>query len=115
MTLRGVGSPGVAGAPMPAGASDSRRIALNRERLAAWLQRSGAVVALVVVVVLATLVFGGRFASVDNFLNILEASAFLGLVAVGMTFVIVGGGIRCRNGGARHSECPLVARPPYWR
>ena len=109
MTLRGDGSPGVTGVPMPAGAGDSRRIALNRERLAAWLQRSGAVVALVVVVVLATLVFGGRFASVDNFLNILEASAFLGLVAVGMTFVIVGGGIDLSVGSLLALSAVLAA------
>ena len=65
----------------------------RRERLAGTLQRGGAFVVLAIVTILASLVFGTRFASVDNFLNILEASSFLGLVAVGMTFVIIGGGI----------------------
>jgi ribose transport system permease protein len=71
----------------------AERAANRRERVAAALQRAGAFVVLVVVTVLASLIFGTRFASVDNFRNILEASSFLGLVAVGMTFVIVGGGI----------------------
>lgn len=95
--------------PIPGGTSDSERIAMNRERLAAWLQRSGAVVALVVVVLIASLVFGGRFASVDNLLNILEASAFLGLVAVGMTFVIVGGGIDLSVGSLLALSAVLAA------
>lgn len=71
----------------------SIRIANRRERLAATLQRGGAVLVLAVVVIVASIIFGSRFASVDNFLNILEASSFLGLIAVGMTFIIIGGGI----------------------
>jgi lipopolysaccharide export LptBFGC system permease protein LptF len=71
------------------GAADARveaeRAANRRERLAAILQRSGAFVVLVIVACLAAVVFGGRFASVDNFLNILEASSFLGLVAFSYT------------------------------
>jgi ribose/xylose/arabinose/galactoside ABC-type transport system permease subunit len=69
------------------------RDATRRERVARLVQRGGAAVVLGIVVVLASLVFGARFANVDNLLNILEASSFLGLVAVGMTFVIIGGGI----------------------
>ena len=67
------------GDPQPlAGAVDapgeSEQAARRRERVAGVLQRSGAFVVLVVVAMLASLVFGTRFASVDNFLNILEAS-----------------------------------------
>jgi ribose/xylose/arabinose/galactoside ABC-type transport system permease subunit len=72
---------------------EAERAADRRERLAGTLQRNGAFVVLLVVTILASIVFGTRFASLDNLLNILEASSFLGLVAVGMTFVIVGGGI----------------------
>ena len=74
-------------------ADEEAREATRRERVARLVQRGGAAVVLGIVVVLASLVFGVRFANVDNFLNILEASSFLGLVAVGMTFVIIGGGI----------------------
>src|SRR5688500_3916626 len=92
---------GVAGTPgglgPAAGAAEQGEAligrASRRERIAATLQTGGAVVVLVAVTILASLIFGTRFASVDNLLNILEASSFLGLVAVGMTFVIIGGGI----------------------
>ena len=59
--------------------------------------------------ILASLVFGTRFASVDNFLNILEASSFLGLVAVGMTFVIIGGGIDLSVGSLLALSAVLAA------
>jgi ribose/xylose/arabinose/galactoside ABC-type transport system permease subunit len=88
---------------------DAERAANRRERLARTLQRSGAFVVLVLVTVLASLIFGSRFASVDNFLNILEASSFLGLVAVGMTFVIVGGGIDLSVGSLLALSAVLAA------
>jgi ribose/xylose/arabinose/galactoside ABC-type transport system permease subunit len=86
----------------------ARRLS-RRERVAAILQRGGAVVVLVAVTVLASLIFGPRFASVDNFLNILEASSFLGLVAVGMTFVIIGGGIDLSVGSLLALSAVLAA------
>ena len=58
--------------PTPGTVDDATRIATRRERIAAMLQRSGAFLILGVVTVIASLVFGTRFASVDNFLNILE-------------------------------------------
>jgi ribose transport system permease protein len=88
---------------------DAGRAPARRERMAATLQRAGALVVLVVVVIMASLIFGGRFASIDNFLNILEASSFLGLVAVGMTFVIVGGGIDLSVGSLLALSAVLAA------
>ncbi|MFL5716337.1 MAG: ABC transporter permease [Chloroflexota bacterium] len=85
------------------------RAATRRERVAGTLQRGGAFVALVVVTLLASLIFGTRFASVDNFLNILEASSFLGLVSVGMTFVIIGGGIDLSVGSLLALSAVLAA------
>jgi ribose transport system permease protein len=78
--------------------SEALERSTRRERLAGSIQRSGALVVLVVVTIAGTLAFGQRFASVDNFLNILEASSFLALVAVGMTFVIISGGIDLSGG-----------------
>jgi ribose/xylose/arabinose/galactoside ABC-type transport system permease subunit len=83
--------------------------ATSRERMAATLQTGGAVVVLVAVTILASLIFGNRFASVDNLLNILEASSFLGLVAVGMTFVIIGGGIDLSVGSLLALSAVLAA------
>jgi ribose transport system permease protein len=85
------------------------RAASRRERLAGTVQRGGGLVVLVVVVLIASVVFGSRFASVDNLLNILEASSFLGLVAVGMTFVIVGGGIDLSVGSLLALSAVLTA------
>lgn len=81
----------------------------RRERFARWLQQAGAPVVLALVVAGASLVFGGRFASVDNLLNILEASSFLALVAVGMTFVIIGGGIDLSVGSMLALSAVLAA------
>ena len=93
----------------PAPVDDAARVATRRERVAALLQRSGAFLILAVVTVIASLVFGTRFASVDNFLNILEASSFLGLIAVGMTFVIIGGGIDLSVGSVLALSAVLAA------
>jgi ribose/xylose/arabinose/galactoside ABC-type transport system permease subunit len=107
-SARGPGDGGAA-AGMTIEPDDSARAPARRERVAAILQRAGALVVLIVVVILASLVFGGRFASVDNFLNILEASSFLGLVAVGMTFVIIGGGIDLSVGSLLALSAVLAA------
>ena len=100
------------GAPMRETLGDSdqvERAANRRERLAGTLQRGGAFIVLVAVTLIASLVFGARFASIDNFLNILEASSFLGLVSVGMTFVIIGGGIDLSVGSLLALSAVLAA------
>ena len=48
---------------------------------------------LLLIAVVGTVTAGDRFFSTDNFLTILRSSVVLGIVAVGMTFVITGGGI----------------------
>jgi ribose transport system permease protein len=65
----------------------------RRARAAAWVQSSAAVLVLVLVTILGALAFGPKFANVNNFLNIIEDSSFLALLAIGMTFVIMGEGI----------------------
>jgi ribose transport system permease protein len=61
--------------------------------VAAWVQSSAAVIVLLIVTVLGAIAFGPKFANVNNFLNIIEDSSFLALLAIGMTFVIMGEGI----------------------
>src|ERR687893_2640166 len=63
-----------------------------RERLFTILQRRGAVVVLVLVVAIAALAFD-NFLTAQNLQNIVLQGAFLGLIVVGMTFVIISGGI----------------------
>jgi ribose transport system permease protein len=53
----------------------------------------GLVLALLVLCAVGVGTAGDRFASTDNLLTILRLSAVIGVVSVGMTFVIIGGGI----------------------
>ncbi|MEU0335391.1 ABC transporter permease [Streptomyces sp. NPDC006193] len=72
-------------APDPVGGARS-------ERLSALVQQHGALAVLVAVSIVASAGFDS-FATVDNLSNMATSSAFLAVVALGMTFVIVTGGI----------------------
>ncbi|MBB5801907.1 ribose transport system permease protein [Saccharothrix ecbatanensis] len=56
-------------------------------------RNTGLVVALVLLCVVGVITAGDRFADVDNLLTILRLASVIGVVSVGMTFVITGGGI----------------------
>jgi ribose/xylose/arabinose/galactoside ABC-type transport system permease subunit len=62
------------------------------ERFAAFVQDQGGLTVLVLVFVAACL-FSNGFASQDNFRSILVGNAYTSLLALGMTFVIISGGI----------------------
>ncbi len=64
----------------------------GRERLARILQNFGATVVLAVLVIIGSVAFP-TFPTVGNFTNIATQSSFLLIIAVGMTFVILTGGI----------------------
>lgn len=53
----------------------------------------GLVIALVILCVVGMITAGDRFASTDNMVTILRFAAVIGVVSIGMTFVITGGGI----------------------
>jgi ribose transport system permease protein len=53
----------------------------------------GLVIALVILCIVGVVTAGDRFASTDNLMTILRLATVTGIVAVGMTFVITGGGI----------------------
>ena len=53
----------------------------------------GLVVALLVICLVGVATAGDRFASLDTALTILRLAAVVGVVSIGMTFVIIGGGI----------------------
>ena len=53
----------------------------------------GLVVALAVLCVVGAVTAPGQFLDVDNVLTILRLAAVIGVVSIGMTFVIIGGGI----------------------
>jgi ribose transport system permease protein len=56
-------------------------------------RNSGLVVALLLICVAGAITAGDRFVSVDNAMTIIRLAAAIGVVSVGMTFVITGGGI----------------------
>ena len=60
----------------------------TRNRQLADLARNGGMVAVLVIVVVGALVFVHGFSSSYNLETVLQQSAFLGFVAVGMTFVV---------------------------
>lgn len=64
----------------------------RRARVFAMLQRRGAIVVLLLVGLIASIRFDS-FLTVRNLENVALQASFLGLIAVGMTFVIISGGI----------------------
>ena len=80
--------------PAPLERSAPARGAGGRGRLGGGAGRSvGLVVVLLLVCVVGVVTAGERFASVDNLLTILRFAAVIGVLSIGMTFVITGGGI----------------------
>jgi galactofuranose transport system permease protein len=76
----------------------STRGRVARAKFASFVQRQGALVALVVVCLFASWRYGtfldnGSFLTGQNLLNIVAQNSMVGLIALGMTFVILTGGI----------------------
>lgn len=73
----------------PATAGSSRNATTN---LARRLQALGPLLGLILLCIAGTLL-NPDFATQDNILNVLTRTAFIGIIAIGMTFVIISGGI----------------------
>jgi ribose transport system permease protein len=56
-------------------------------------RNAGLVIALVILIIVGIVTAGDRFASTNNLLTILRLASVIGVVSIGMTFVIIGGGI----------------------
>ena len=76
----------------PAAAVEDARRAERTDRIVGTIQRQGALAVLIVVVVISLIAFP-NFRSFDNTATILVAAAPPMLIALGMTFVILTGGI----------------------
>jgi ribose/xylose/arabinose/galactoside ABC-type transport system permease subunit len=87
---------------------------LRSEPLAFWIRRGSAPVVLAVVLVAGSAVFGSRFASALNFGNIALDSSYLLLIAIGMTFVILSGGIDLSVGSLLALSGVLTAYASRW-
>lgn len=64
----------------------------RKARLLSLLSGTGPLLGLILLCLLGTLL-NPDFATLDNLLNVLTRTAFIGIIAVGMTFVIMSGGI----------------------
>ena len=80
----------VEAAATDAGARDSQ---FERMMASSFGRNLGLVGALVLIMIVGVITSGDRFADVDNVITILRLAAVIGVVSVGMTFVIIGGGI----------------------
>lgn len=74
--------------PAPGGPSG-----LAKLRGTSLMRNAGLVLALITLCVVGYVTAGDRFASIDNVLTILRLAAIIGVLSIGMTFVITGGGI----------------------
>jgi ribose transport system permease protein len=85
----------------------------RKERVAGLVQRRGSIVVLVLVVVVAAASFDS-FATVSNAQNVALRSSFLAIVALGMTFVIISGGIDLSVGSVYALGGVLAAYGIQW-
>ena len=85
---------GTARQPAAAGpdAAAERQRGVLRERVGRLLQQHGALMVLAVLVVFGSVTFES-FATADNAISVIVSSSFLAIIAIGMTFVIISGGI----------------------
>src|SRR5688572_17962367 len=76
-------------------ATDARQVreASTSARVASILQRQGALGALVALIIFGMVRYGENFYSEYNIQEVLRYNAMFGLIALGMTFVIMTGGI----------------------
>ncbi|MFB9834042.1 ABC transporter permease [Actinoallomurus acaciae] len=85
----------------------------GRERAFGLIQRHGAVAVLVLLVAIGSVSFD-RFPTGDNLSNIAITSSFLAMVALGMTFVIITGGIDLSVGSVFALGGVLAAYAVRW-
>jgi ribose transport system permease protein len=78
-------------------------------RVAHRLYALGPLVGLIVLCIAGTLL-NRDFATVDNMMNVLTRTSFIGIISVGMTFVIISGGIDLSVG----SMAALIAGSMIW-
>ncbi len=79
--------------PAPTANESERASGLRRLFSGPAGRNLGLVLALLVLIVVGVVTGGERFASTANALTILRLASVIGVVSVGMTFVIIGGGI----------------------
>ena len=82
--------------------------------LSSLIRRSAAGVVLLIVMVAGVMIFGSQFANTANFANLAVASSFLAIISIGMTFVILSGGIDLSVGSMYALAAVLAAYSSKW-
>ena len=82
--------------------------------VASLVRQSAAGVVLVIVILLGVVIFGSKFANTGNFANLAVSSSFLAIIAIGMTFVIISGGIDLSVGSVYALAAVLAAYSSQW-
>jgi ribose transport system permease protein len=81
-------------APLPGASHQTERPSVLKRFLGGSVGRNlGLVIALIVLFIIGTVTAGDRFADVNNFLTIIRYASIIGVISIGMTFVITAGGI----------------------
>ena len=81
---------------------------MNSTKARQLLMDNSALVTLIVLVIIATFIMGDTFLSVTNIRNILLNNAIVGIIALGMTMIIITGGIDL-SVGSLTAACGLAA------
>lgn len=85
--------PSVATEPSPAGPPSSRPSLARRVLQGSFGRNLGLIVALLVIFIVGAVTAGDTFTSINNILVILRQASIIGVISIGMTFVIISGGI----------------------
>ena len=85
---------------MMAKITDLGSFASSKKNIKQFLVENAAFVTLVLLIIVATLLQGTTFFNINNFVNILLNNAIVGIIALGMTLIIISGGIDLSVGAA---------------
>ncbi len=98
----------------PVADTSSERVIGGLGGRAELFRRYAAASVLVVTVIGGALVFGDSFASRQNFSSLAVSASFLAIIAIGMTFVIISGGIDLSVGSMLALAAVLTAYASRW-
>lgn len=99
--------------PVPSGEGAPRPAAGSARRLAGLLQRQGVLAVLLTVVIVASFAYP-TFATLDNARGVTVQASFLAVVALGMTLVVISGGIDLSVGSVFALGGVLAAWASQW-
>lgn len=101
-------------ASSPGASNISERTRESNRNMADTIRRAAAMIVLALTVVGGSIVFGESFVNPRNFANLAVAASFVAIIGVGMTFVIISGGIDLSVGSMLALAAVLTAFASQW-